>query len=65
MLIIILIKWLKYEANKKIDFNNLTYVLKGKTAPINFIGSKGPLNIFKSMCSGDIALEDVEKDKKT
>ena len=42
---------------KKIDFNNLTYFIKGKTAPINFIGFKGPLHIFKSTYNGSIALE--------
>ena len=65
MMIIVLIKWLKYETNqKKIDFNKLTYIFKGKTAPKNFIGFEGPLHILKSIYSGDIALEDVEKDKK-
>ena len=49
---------------KKIDFNNLTYIFKSKTAPTYFIGFKGPLHIFKSIYSGDTALENVEKDKK-
>ena len=66
MMIIILIKWLKYQTNqkKKNDFNNSTYILKDSTAPTNFIGFKGPLHIFKGIYSGDIALKDVEKDKK-
>ena len=50
---------------KTIDFNNLTYNFTGDSAPINFIGFKGPLDIFKSIYNGDIALEYVEKDKKT
>ena len=50
---------IRYQS-KKIDLNNLTYIFKGKTAPKNFIGFKGPQSIY----SGDIALEDVEKDKK-
>ena len=50
--------------SKKIDSNNLTYIFKGKTAPTNFIGFKCQLHIFKSIYNGDIALEDVEKDKK-
>ena len=50
---------------EKIDFNNLTYFFKGNTVPINFIGLKGPLHIFKSICSGNIALEDVEKEQKS
>ena len=44
-------------------FNNFTYIFKGKTAPTNFIGFKGPLHIFKGRYSGDIAFEDVEKDQ--
>ena len=47
-----------------IDFNNLIYLFKGKTAPTNFIGFKGPLHIFKSIYGGHIALEDVEKDQQ-
>ena len=52
------------DQQKEIDFNNLTYIFKGKTAPTSFIGFKGPLHNFKSIYSSDIALEDVEKDKK-
>ena len=48
---------------KKIDFNNLTYFCKGNAAPINFIGFKGPLHIFKSIYNGSIPLEDVEKEQ--
>ena len=48
---------------KKIDFNNLTYFYKGHTAPVNFISFKGPLQIFKSIYSGDIALKDLEEDQ--
>ena len=50
------------DQSKKIDCNNLKYIFKGKTTPTNFVGFKGPLHIFKSIYSGDIALEDVEKD---
>ena len=53
------------DQSKSIDFNNLTYIVKGKTASTNFIDFKGLLHIFKRIYSGDIALEDVEKDKKT
>ena len=52
------------DMSKQIDFNDLTYVYKGESAAINFIGTKGPLHIFKSICNGNIALEDVRKDKK-
>ena len=67
MMIIVLIEWLKYENNKKNDFkgiNGKAFIFKGKTAPTNFIDFKGPVHILKSIYSGDIALEDVEKDKK-
>ena len=47
---------------KKIYFNDLTYFYKGNTAPIKFIGFKGPLHIFKSIYNGSIPLEDVEKE---
>ena len=55
------------DQSKNIDFKGIkgkTFICKGKTAPTNFIGFKGPVHIFKSIYSGDIALEDVEKDKK-
>ena len=50
--------------SKQIDFNDLTYVYKGDSAPTNFIGFKAPLHLFKSIYNDDIALEDVEKERK-
>ena len=50
---------------EKIDFNNLTYFFKGNTAPINFIGFKDPLHIFKNIYDGSTALQDVEKGQKS
>ena len=48
----------------EIDFSNVKYTFKGQNnAPIDFIGFKGPLHIFKSIHDGDITLEDAEKDK--
>ena len=47
----------------KIEFNDLTLFYKGSTAPMKFIGFRGPLHIFKSIYSGSIPLEDVEKEK--
>ena len=48
----------------KIDFNNLKYAFKDRNnAPIDFIGFKSPLHIFKSIHDGDITSEDVEKDQ--
>ena len=50
------------DSTKTIDFNNLTYNFTGDSAPISFIGFKGPLYIFKSIYNTDRALEDVQKD---
>ena len=48
----------------KIDFNNLKYTFKDRNDnPIDFIGFKGPLHIFKSIYDGGITLEDLEKDQ--
>ena len=48
----------------EIDFSNVKYTFKGQNkAPIDFIGFKGPLHIFKSIHDGDITLEDAEKDQ--
>ena len=52
------------DSTKATDINNLTYNFTGDSAPISFVSFKGPLHIFKSIYNGDIALEDVEKDKK-
>ena len=42
----------------KIDFNNLKYTFKDRNDnPIDFIGFKGPLHIFKSIYDGGITLE--------
>ena len=39
------------------------YFCKGSTAPIKFVGFKGPLHIFKSIRKGDTTLEDIEKEQ--
>ena len=50
--------------SSKIGFNNLKYTFKDRNnAPIDSIGFKGPLHIFKSIHDGIIPLEDVEKDQ--
>ena len=51
-------------STKTIDFDNLNYNFTGDSAPISFIGFKGPLHIFKSIYDGDIAFEEAEKDFK-
>ena len=49
----------------KIDFINLKYTFKDRknNNPIDSIGFKGSLHIFKSIYDGSITLEDVEKDQ--
>ena len=48
----------------KIDFNNLKYTFKDPiNNPIDFIGFKGPLHIFKSIYDGNISLEDIDRDQ--
>ena len=37
------------DLKKKIDFNNLTYHYKDKTAQKNFIGFKDPLDFYKNI----------------
>ena len=51
------------ESSETIDFNNSIYSYKGNSAPIKFIGYKGPIHIFKSIHNGDISLEDIKKSK--
>ena len=51
------------ESYKPIDFNDLTYNFKDLRIPsVGFIKFKGPFHIFKSIHSGYIPLEDLEKE---
>ena len=51
-------------STKKILSNNLKYTFKDPNInPIDFIGFKCPLYIFKSIYDGNITLENVEKDQ--
>ena len=51
------------ESSEPIDFNSLIYFYKGNSAPIKFIGYRGPMHIFKSIHNGDVSLEDIEKEQ--
>ena len=52
------------DLDKHINFNNLTCYFKSKDiAPINFIDSKGPLHLSKTIFSGDTSIEKAEKNK--
>ena len=52
------------DLSKQINFNNLTYHYKGKTASKNFIAFKGPLGFYKNIKEGYITLEKTEEKQK-
>ena len=54
----------KQNVGKQIDFNNLTYYFKGKSAPKTFIGFKGPLGFYKNIKEAYITLKKAEKKTK-
>ena len=43
--------------SEQIDFDNLTYYFKGKSAPKGFIGFKGPLDFYKHINEGYITVK--------
>ena len=50
--------------SNKIDFNNLTYNLKGQTTSIKFGKFGGPMYIYGHTKNGDTTLQQVEKQQK-
>ena len=50
--------------NNQIDFNNLIYYFKGKSAPKNVIGFKGWLGLFNSIKDGYINIKKAEENQK-
>ena len=45
-----------YNMSKQIEFNNLTYKFKDENlAPIDFIGFRGPFNIYENVKYGNIS----------
>ena len=46
------------------DFSNLTYNLKGPTAPVNFDKFKDPIYIYDYMKNSDTILQQVENEQK-
>ena len=51
--------------SRQIDFDNLTYYFKRKNiSPINFIGFKAPLHLYRDIFDGNIKLAKAEEDKK-
>ena len=43
--------------SEQIDFNNLIYYFKGESGPKNFIGFKGPPNVYKNIKDDYTTLE--------
>ena len=53
------------DLSNQIDLSNLTYYFKKKSiSPINFIGFKSPLNLYKDICGGNIELAKAEEDQE-
>ena len=51
--------------SRQIDFDNLTYYLKSKNiSPINFIGFKATLHLYRDIFDGNIKLAKAEEDQK-
>ena len=51
--------------SRQIDLNNSTYYFKDKSIiPINFIGFKSPLHLYRDIFDGNIELAKAEEDQK-
>ena len=51
--------------SRQIDFNNSTYQFKSKSiSPINFIGFKAPLHLYRDIFDGNIILAKAEENQK-
>ena len=51
--------------SKQIDFKKLTYSFKNKIfSPINFVGLRGPLNIYKNINNCNISIEKPKENQK-
>ena len=52
------------ESYEFVDSYDVTYNFKDlRISSVTFSEFKGPMHIFKSICNGDISLENVEKEK--
>ena len=50
--------------SRQIDLNNLTYYFKDKIiSPINFIGFKAPLHLYRDIRDGNIKLAKAKEDQ--
>ena len=53
------------DLSKQIDPNNLIYYFKDKSiSPINFVGFKVPLYLYRDISNGNIKLEKAEEDQE-
>ena len=50
--------------SKQIDFNNLIYYFKGKSASRHFLDFRGPLALYRNINNGYITLEKAEENQK-
>ena len=54
-----------FNISKEIDFNNVIYYFKDSNLPpINFIGFRGPLNIYEEIKNRNISIETIEEEQK-
>ena len=52
------------DLSKQIDLNNLTYYFRDKIiSPINFIGFKAPLHLYRDIRDGNIKLAKAKEDQ--
>ena len=53
------------DLSKKIDHDDLTYYFKDKgISPINFVGFKAPLHLYRDILNGNIELAKAEEDQE-
>ena len=53
------------DLSKQIDVDNLTYYFKSKSiSPLNFIGFKAPLHLYRDMFNGNIKLATADEDQE-
>ena len=53
------------DLDRQTDFRNVSYYFKGKdSSPINLIGFRGPLNLYKNIIKGNIKQSKAEEYRK-
>ena len=51
--------------NDEINFNDITHYFRSPNlAPINFVGFRGPLNIYNEIKNDETSIEKIDEDHK-